>query len=161
MRPLAMKRDGRRCTAGIGRIHSVRVRRPYWRCALEEFWDGLRRGLTVLRSRAKRLVSPKDSQVLTLDGSNEWRTPKERGKLGETRGGGTPAKIGQLLECIVAEGQDGGEGLPGNTARPSPAANVETSEAITWRNGREGAGRCQAATERQTNGNGAQYSYFN
>src|SRR5438477_701131 len=43
---------------------------------------------------------PKDSLALTLNGSTRWPTAKELRKLGETRGGGTPAKIRQILERI-------------------------------------------------------------
>jgi len=44
---------------------------------------------------------PKDSLALTLNGSTRWPTAKELRRLGETRGGGTPAKIKQLLERIA------------------------------------------------------------
>lgn len=44
---------------------------------------------------------PKDSLALTLNGSTQWPAAKELRKLGETRGGGTPAKIRQILECIA------------------------------------------------------------
>jgi serine/threonine-protein kinase HipA len=44
---------------------------------------------------------PKDSLALTLNGSTQWPTAKELRKLGETRGGGTPAKIRQALERIA------------------------------------------------------------
>src|SRR5579863_1826461 len=44
---------------------------------------------------------PKDSMALTLNGSTRWPTAKELQKLGETRGGGTPAKIRQALERIA------------------------------------------------------------
>jgi serine/threonine-protein kinase HipA len=43
---------------------------------------------------------PKDSLALTLNGSTRWPTPRELGKLGETRVGSTPAKIRQILERI-------------------------------------------------------------
>jgi len=42
----------------------------------------------------------KDSLALTLNGSTNWPTAKELRKLGETRAGGTPAKIRRLLESI-------------------------------------------------------------
>jgi len=42
----------------------------------------------------------KDSLALTLNGSTRWPTVKELRKLGETRAGGTPAKIRQVLESI-------------------------------------------------------------
>ena len=43
---------------------------------------------------------PKDSLALTLNGSTKWPTAKELKRLGETRAGGTPAKIRQILERI-------------------------------------------------------------
>jgi len=44
---------------------------------------------------------PKDSLALTLNGSTRWPTAKELRKLGETRGGSTPAKTRQILERIA------------------------------------------------------------
>jgi serine/threonine-protein kinase HipA len=44
---------------------------------------------------------PKDSLALTLNGSTNWPTAKELRKLGETRAGGAPAKIRQILERIA------------------------------------------------------------
>src|SRR5882724_5779122 len=44
---------------------------------------------------------PIDSLALTLNGSTRWPTAKELRKLGETRAGGTPAKIRQILERIA------------------------------------------------------------
>jgi serine/threonine-protein kinase HipA len=44
---------------------------------------------------------PKDSLALTLNGSTGWPTAKELRKLGETRGGGTPAKIRQILDRVA------------------------------------------------------------
>ena len=41
-----------------------------------------------------------DSLALTLNGSTGWPSAKELRKLGETRAGGTPAKIRQTLERI-------------------------------------------------------------
>jgi len=41
-----------------------------------------------------------DRLALTLNGSTRWPTSKELRKLGETRAGGTPAKIKQILERI-------------------------------------------------------------
>jgi serine/threonine-protein kinase HipA len=43
----------------------------------------------------------KDSLALTLNGSTRWPTAKELRKLGETRAGGTPAKIRQILDRIA------------------------------------------------------------
>ena len=49
---------------------------------------------------------PKDSLALTLNGSTKWPTAKELRKLGETRGGDAPAKIGQALEQIASAIQE-------------------------------------------------------
>jgi serine/threonine-protein kinase HipA len=43
---------------------------------------------------------PKDSLALTLHGTTKWPTAKELRKLGETRTGGTPAKIRQILKHV-------------------------------------------------------------
>jgi serine/threonine-protein kinase HipA len=42
----------------------------------------------------------KDSLALTLNGSTKWPTARELRRLGETRAGGAPAKIRQVLERI-------------------------------------------------------------
>lgn len=44
---------------------------------------------------------PKDSLALPLNGSTKWPTAKELRKLGETRGGSTPAKARETLERIA------------------------------------------------------------
>ena len=43
---------------------------------------------------------PKDSMALTLNGSTRWPTNKELQRLGETRMGGTPARVKQILGRI-------------------------------------------------------------
>jgi serine/threonine-protein kinase HipA len=44
---------------------------------------------------------PKDSMALTLDGSTRWPTAKDLQRLGETRMGGSPARITAILERIA------------------------------------------------------------
>jgi len=44
---------------------------------------------------------PKDGLALTLNGSTRWPSAKELRRLGETRGGGSPAKIRQILERVA------------------------------------------------------------
>ena len=44
---------------------------------------------------------PKDKLALTLNGSTRWPAAKELRRLGETRAGGTPAKIRQILGRIA------------------------------------------------------------
>jgi serine/threonine-protein kinase HipA len=43
---------------------------------------------------------PSDSMALTLNGSTRWPSAKELRKLGETRAGGAPSRIKQILERI-------------------------------------------------------------
>jgi serine/threonine-protein kinase HipA len=43
---------------------------------------------------------PKDSMALTLNGSTRWPSTKELQRLGETRMGGAPAKVKQILARI-------------------------------------------------------------
>ena len=45
---------------------------------------------------------PKDSMALTLNGTTKWASAKELQRLGETRMGGTPARVRQILERIEA-----------------------------------------------------------
>src|SRR3984957_17298634 len=44
---------------------------------------------------------PKDSMALTLNGSTRWASAKDLQRLGETRMGGTPARINTILERIA------------------------------------------------------------
>jgi serine/threonine-protein kinase HipA len=44
---------------------------------------------------------PKDSMALTLNGNARWPTAKELQRLGETRAGGTPAQIRNILDRIA------------------------------------------------------------
>jgi serine/threonine-protein kinase HipA len=44
---------------------------------------------------------PKDSMALTLNGSTKWPAAKELQRLGETRAGGTPSQVRQILEQIA------------------------------------------------------------
>jgi len=44
---------------------------------------------------------PQDSMALTLNGTTRWPGAKELRRFGETRMGGSPARIGQILERIA------------------------------------------------------------
>jgi serine/threonine-protein kinase HipA len=44
---------------------------------------------------------PKDNMALTLDGSTQWPSAKALQRLGETRAGGTPARVRSILERIA------------------------------------------------------------
>jgi serine/threonine-protein kinase HipA len=53
---------------------------------------------------------PKDSMALTMNGTTKWPSSKELRRFGETRMGGTPAKVRQILERIdEAMAQTGAE----------------------------------------------------
>ena len=43
---------------------------------------------------------PKDSMALTLNGSTKWASAKELQRVGETRIGGTPARVREILKRI-------------------------------------------------------------
>ena len=43
---------------------------------------------------------PKDSMALTLNGTTKWASTKELQRLGETRMGGSPARVREILERI-------------------------------------------------------------
>jgi serine/threonine-protein kinase HipA len=43
---------------------------------------------------------PKDSMSLTMNGTTTWPSSKELRRLGETRMGGTPAKVRRILQRI-------------------------------------------------------------
>lgn len=44
---------------------------------------------------------PKDSMALTLNGSTKWPTAKELQRLGETRLGGSPARVRGILQSVA------------------------------------------------------------
>lgn len=44
---------------------------------------------------------PKDSMALTLNGSTRWPTTKDLQRLGETRMGGSPARVASILDRIA------------------------------------------------------------
>jgi serine/threonine-protein kinase HipA len=46
------------------------------------------------------LYIAKDSLALTLNGTTQWPTAEALRRLGETRGGSSPAKIRQILQRI-------------------------------------------------------------
>src|SRR5579863_2186015 len=45
---------------------------------------------------------PKDSMALTLNGTTKWASTKELQRLGETRMGGTPSRVREILERICS-----------------------------------------------------------
>jgi serine/threonine-protein kinase HipA len=54
---------------------------------------------------------PKDSMALTLNGTTKWASAKELQRLGETRVGGTPARVREILERITGAIADASQEL--------------------------------------------------
>jgi serine/threonine-protein kinase HipA len=54
---------------------------------------------------------PKDSMALTLNGTTKWASAKELQRLGETRMGGTPARVREILERITGAIADASQEL--------------------------------------------------
>ena len=75
---------------------------------------------------------PKDSLALTLNGSTRWPTAKELKNLGETRGGGAPAKIRQILDRIAAAIQDIGFRRAGEAGLDQPFRQFSEQGFIHW-----------------------------
>ena len=44
---------------------------------------------------------PKDAMALTMNGSTQWPNAKELRRFGETRTGGSPSKIRQIIERVA------------------------------------------------------------
>jgi serine/threonine-protein kinase HipA len=78
---------------------------------------------------------PKDSLALTLNGSTKWPTAKELRKLGETRGGGTPRKIGQIMERIAEAIQETKEELNFYMNEHPEFAEIGPRMLQAWENG--------------------------
>jgi len=78
---------------------------------------------------------PKDSLALTLNGSTRWPTAKELRKLGETRGGGTPAKIRQILERIAEAIQETTRAIHPYTKEHPQFAEIGQQMLQEWESG--------------------------
>jgi serine/threonine-protein kinase HipA len=78
---------------------------------------------------------PKDSLALTLNGSTKRPTAKELRKLGETRGGGTPAKIRQIMERIAEAIQETKEELDFYMNEHPEFAEIGPRMLQEWENG--------------------------
>src|SRR5579859_677908 len=85
---------------------------------------------------------PKDSLALTLNGSTKWPTAKELRKLGETRGGGTPAKIRQIMERIAKAIQETKEELNFYMNEHPEFAEIGPRMLQEWENGVNTSLRC-------------------
>jgi serine/threonine-protein kinase HipA len=77
----------------------------------------------------------KDSLALTLNGSTKWPTTKELKKLGETRAGGTPATIRQILERIGEAIQETTKEVLSYTKEHQEFAEIGQRMLQEWENG--------------------------
>jgi serine/threonine-protein kinase HipA len=77
----------------------------------------------------------KDSLALTLNGSTKWPTAKELKKLGETRAGGTPAKIRQMLERIDEAIQETTQEIHSYTKEHQEFAEIGQRMLQEWESG--------------------------
>jgi serine/threonine-protein kinase HipA len=82
---------------------------------------------------------PKDSLALTLNGSTKWPTAKELRKLGETRAGGTPAKIRQILERIAEAIRETAGEVQSYTKEHPEFAGIATRMLYEWETGVNGS----------------------
>lgn len=78
---------------------------------------------------------PKDSLALTLNGSTRWPTAKELQRLGETRGGGTPAKIRQVLVRIAEAIQETSKEVQAYTKEHPEFAETGQRMLQEWKSG--------------------------
>jgi serine/threonine-protein kinase HipA len=78
---------------------------------------------------------PKDSMALTLGGSTRWPTASELKRLGETRAGGTPAKIRQILERIAGALQETGQEVESYMKEHQEFAEIGQRMLQEWENG--------------------------
>jgi len=77
----------------------------------------------------------KDSLALSLNGTTKWPTAKELRKLGETRGGGTPAKIRQILERIAQAIQETTSEIQTYTTEHPEFAEIGQRMLEEWQSG--------------------------
>jgi serine/threonine-protein kinase HipA len=78
---------------------------------------------------------PEDSLALTLNGTTKWPTAKELRKLGETRGGGTPAKVRQILERIDGAMQETAKEVRAYSGEHAEFAEIGKRLIEEWENG--------------------------
>src|SRR5580700_2511984 len=78
---------------------------------------------------------PNDSLALTLNGSTGWPTAKELKRLGETRAGGSPAKIRQILERIAEAIQETGREVHSYTKGHPLFAEIGQRMLLEWESG--------------------------
>jgi serine/threonine-protein kinase HipA len=77
----------------------------------------------------------KDSLALTLNGSTRWPTTKELRRLGETRAGGTPARIKQILEQIDEAMRETANEVQAYWKQHPDFAEIGRRMLVEWENG--------------------------
>ena len=77
----------------------------------------------------------KDSMALTLNGSTQWPTAKELRRLGETRGGCSPAKVRQILERIAEAIHETARAVRAYMKKHPEFAEIGPRMLEEWKNG--------------------------
>jgi len=78
---------------------------------------------------------PKDSLALTLNGTTGWPTAKELMRLGETRAGGAPAKIRQILERIAEAIEETAQEVRSYTKQHRQFVEIGKRMLMEWQTG--------------------------
>ena len=78
---------------------------------------------------------PNDCLALTLNGSTRWPTAKELRRLGETRAGGSPAKIKQILERVAEAIQETAEQVRAYAKEHARFAEIGQRMVQEWESG--------------------------
>jgi serine/threonine-protein kinase HipA len=78
---------------------------------------------------------PMDSMALTLNGTTKWASAKELQRLGETRMGGTPARVREMLERIDAAIADTSKELHAYIKEHTEFAEVGNRMLQQWEQG--------------------------
>jgi serine/threonine-protein kinase HipA len=80
---------------------------------------------------------PKDSMALTLNGSTRWPSVKDLQRLGETRMGGTPARVSAILERITDAMSEGSLVMRKYIATHPEFAEIGSLMMAQWQTGVE------------------------
>jgi serine/threonine-protein kinase HipA len=88
---------------------------------------------------------PKDNMALTLDGSTQWPSAKALQRLGETRAGGTPARVRSILERIADALSDVATEVREYTADHPEFSDIGKRLLEQWEVGRQTSGSTAAS----------------
>jgi serine/threonine-protein kinase HipA len=80
---------------------------------------------------------PKDSMALTLNGSTHWPSAKDLQRLGETRVGGTPARVSAILERVADAMSEVASAMRGYIKASPEFKQIGSQMLIQWQVGLE------------------------